>query len=169
METNRLNIRKFVFEDMRDFEELIRDKMSSKYAVFDEQFPTDSETLKDLLSYFIGSDEFFAIERKDTKRVIGFISLNYIDDTTRNMGYCIHTQYQNNGFARETLIEMKKYAKEELGLSKLISGTAEENRASVNLLIGSGFSIVNKQQVSFVNDERGNPIIFMGCAFECIL
>ena len=29
--------------------------------------------------------------------------------------------------------------------------------------------ITNKQQGSFVNDESGNQIIFVGCAFECIL
>lgn len=59
--------------------------------------------------------------------------------------------------------------KEKLGISKLISGTAEENKATVNLLINSGFSLVGKQQGSFVNDEKGNPINFIGCSFECML
>lgn len=169
METKRLNIRKFCIEDKRDFEELIRDKMSSEYAIYDEQFPTDGKGLKDLLAYFIDCDEFFAIEIKDIKRLIGFVSLNVIDDATRNLGYCIHTQYQGMGFATEVVIEMKKYAKEKLGLTKLISGTAEENKPSVDLLQRMGFAVVNKQQGSFVNDENGNPIVFVGCSFECIL
>lgn len=169
METSRLIIRKFILDDFQDFAELIRDKMNSKYAVYDGQFPTDNESLTGLLSYFKDSDEFFAVVLKAEHKVIGFVSLNYIDDTTRNLGYCIHTSYQGNGFAKETVVEIKRYAKEELTLDKLISGTAEENEPSVRLLTSAGFTITGKRQESFVNDESGNPIVFTGCSFECIL
>lgn len=57
----------------------------------------------------------------------------------------------------------------ELKLGKLISGTAEDNEPSVYLLTSAGFTITGKQQGSFVNDENGNPIVFMGCSFECKL
>lgn len=169
METSRLIIREFVLDDFVEFTELIRNKISSKYAVYDEQFPTDSESLKGLLSYFADSDEFFAVELKTENKVIGFISLNYIDDNTRNLGYCIHTSYQGRGYAKEAIEEVKKYAKEELELCMLISGTAEENEPSIHLLTSAGFTITGKQQGSFVNDENGNPIVFMGCSFECKL
>lgn len=169
METKRLIIRKFILDDFRDFAELIRDKMNSEYAVYDEQFPTDKENLEGLLSYFIDSEEFFAVELKSEHKVIGFVSLNYFDETTRNLGYCIHTHYQGNGLAGESVVEIKRYAKEKLGCNKLISGTAEENEPSVHLLTSVGFTITGKQQGSFVNDENGNPIVFMGCSFECKL
>ena len=95
--------------------------------------------------------------------------MNYIDDNTRNLGYCIHTSYQGRGYAKEAVEEIKKYAKEELELYMLISGTAEENEPSIHLLTSAGFTITGKQQGSFVNDENGNPIVFMGCSFECKL
>lgn len=95
--------------------------------------------------------------------------MNYIDDNTRNLGYCIHTSYQGNGFAKETVAEIKRYAKEELKLGKLISGTAEENEPSVHLLTNAGFTITRKQQGSFVSDANGNPIVFIGCSFEYLL
>lgn len=85
------------------------------------------------------------------------------------MGYCIHTKHQGKGYAKEAVTEMKRYAREELKVVKLISGTAEENLPSVNLFLGSGFEITQRKQGSFTNDERGNPIIFMGCSFEYIL
>lgn len=169
METKNLVIRKFMHDDFQDFFELICNKMNSKYAVYDEQFPTDIDSLKGLLSFFMDSDEFFAIELNAKGKVIGFVSLNYVDEFTRNLGYCIHTEYQGNGYAKEIVIEMKRYAKEELKIEKLISGTAEENIPSVNLLLGSGFIITDRQQGSFTNDENGNPITFRGCFFECVL
>lgn len=107
---NNLIIRKFILDDYQDFAELIYDKMNSKYAVYDEQFPTDSESIKGLLSYFADSDEFFAVELKAEYKVIGFISLNYIDDNTRNLGYGIHISYQGNGFAKEAVAKIKRYA-----------------------------------------------------------
>lgn len=169
METNSLYIRKFAPDDLQDFSELICNKMSSEYAVYDEQFPTDVESLKGLLTYFTDSDEFFAVELKASGKVIGFVSLNYVDDSTRNLGYDIHTEYQGKGYAREAVLEVKRYAKENLGLARLISGTAEENEPSVRLLLGAGFTITEKSQGSFVNDENGNPITFIGCSFECEL
>lgn len=169
METPRLIIRKFKLEDLKDFSALICNKMSSEYAIYDAQFPTDAESLKELLDYLKDSDEFFAAELKALRKVIGFFSLNFVDDHTRNLGYCIHTDYQRNGFASEAVAELMKYAKEELHLNKLISGTAEANKPSMCLLARNGFKIIGKQQESFANDENGNPITFTGCLFECAL
>lgn len=169
METKRLIIRKFIIEDFDDFIGLIRDKMKSEFSIYDEQFPTDHEHLRRLLSYFAESDEFFAIEKKDIKKVVGYISLNRVSDAVRNLGYCIHTRHQREGIATEAVIEIQEYAKEKLGILKLVSGTAEENIPSVNLLKRTGFQLVGKQQGSFVNDEKGDPICFSGCMFECVL
>ena len=44
-----------------------------------------------------------------------------------------------------------------------------ENIPSVKLLESMGFIVTKKAQGSFVNDENGNPIIFTGCSFECML
>ena len=81
--------------------------MSSEYAVYDEQFPTDNDSLHSILNHFVCSDDFLLIEKKDTHRVIGFISLNCIDEITSNLGYCIHTKYQKDGFAKEAVLEIK--------------------------------------------------------------
>ncbi len=169
METQNLILRQFCLDDFQDFSELIRDKMNSEYAICDEPFPTDDEGLKGVLSYFKDSNEFWAIEIKVEKRVIGFVSLNYVDDSTRNLGYCIHTAYHKKGYATEVVKEIKEYAKNNLKLSKLISGTAEANIPSVKLLENMGFIMTGKAQGSFANDRDGNPIIFMGCSFECTL
>ena len=168
METNRLIVRRFTDDDFQDFSNLICDKMKSKYSVYDEQFPTDNESIRGLLSFFKDSEAFWAIELKSTKKIVGFVSLNYIDEHTRKLGYCIHTEYQGKGYANEVVLEIMQYARKVLNVHKLISGTAMENEPSVKLLLKTGFSIVDKRKGSFVDDEQGNPIIFTGCFFEYI-
>ena len=87
METDHLIIRRFICDDFQDFQKLICDKMRSKYSVYDEQFPTDNENIKKILCFFKESEKFWAIELKETEKVIGFVSLNYIDEHTRNCAY----------------------------------------------------------------------------------
>ena len=101
METKRLILRRFVPEDFPAFRELIRDKMNAPSAAFDEPYPTDDEGLLGVLRYFAGSDEFFAVERKDGRRLIGFVALNRTGEDIRNLGYCIHTADQGMGYAGE--------------------------------------------------------------------
>lgn len=139
METERLYIRKFVAGDIDDFCELIRDKMASPYAIYDSAFPTDDAGLREVLGYFASTDEFWALELKEESKIIGFISLNHVDDTSRNLGYCLHTQWQGKGYATEAARRMIRYAAEELGFDKLVTGTADENLPSVRLLDKLGF------------------------------
>lgn len=164
-----LIIRKFQIEDLQNFVSLIQDKMSSEYAPFDDQFPTDENSIKDILNYFCSTEEFMAVCLEDGKKVIGFVSLNVVDDTTRNLGYCIHSAYQNKGYASEAALRAKKYAKDVLHVTKLIAGTADCNLPSVHVLLKTGFHVISKSEGSFANDAFGNPITFMGGSYECIL
>ena len=140
METERLYIRRYTKEDFPGICELIRDKMASPYAKYDSAFPTDDKGLMEVLNFFAGSDEFWALEEKSEHKIIGFISLNYVDEASRNLGYCLHTRWHGKGHASEAARRMIKYAKEELKLEKLVTGTAEENLPSVKLLERLGFT-----------------------------
>lgn len=167
--TANLNIRNFVVQDYADFKKLICDKMNSPYAVYDEPFPTDDVSLKNVLDYFTHSDEFFAIEYESRHQVIGFITLNSIDEASKNLGFCIHSDFQRKGYAFEAVTAIKVYAKDTLQLVNLVSGTADLNIPSVKLLEKSGFILKSKSKGSFVNDKDGHPIEFIGGSYECLL
>jgi [ribosomal protein S5]-alanine N-acetyltransferase len=169
METERLKLRRFTPDDRDDFSELIRDKMRSPYAAYDEQFPTDDEGIKSTLAYFAGTDEFFAVVWKAERKVIGFIALNRIDEETRNLGYCIHSAYQGRGYAGEAVAAVIGYAKYTLKQRRLVAGTAEANIPSVWLLQSAGFTLTGKGAKSFAADGNGTPIVFTGCTFERLL
>ena len=140
METERLYIRRYTKEDFPGFCELIRDKMASPYAKYDHTFPTEDAALMEVLNFFAISDEFWALEEKSEHKIIGFVSLNYVNEASRNLGYCLHTPWHGKGYASEAARRIIRYAREELGLEKLVTGTAEENLPSVRLLERLGFT-----------------------------
>lgn len=140
METERLYIRRYTKEDFPGFCELIRDKMASPYAKYDHAFPTEDQGLMEVLKFFAGSEEFWALEEKSEHRIIGFVSLNYVNEASRNLGYCLHTHWHGKGYVSEAAGRIIKYAREELRLEKLVTGTAEENLPSVRLLERLGFT-----------------------------
>ncbi len=170
MQTKNLRIRRFSDSDFDDFAELIRDKMASEYAQYDHQFPTDDDSLKEILNYFSSTDEFYAVVLSKENKVIGFLTLNKCEEQgVRNLGYCISSQYQRRGYGTEAVKEIIRYAKEEMKLHKLISGTAKENIPSVRLLSAVGFKKTGENIDSFDKDENGNPIEFIGYSFEMLL
>ncbi|HEY8421626.1 MAG TPA: GNAT family N-acetyltransferase [Thermoclostridium sp.] len=170
MQTKNLTIRKFCTEDFDDFAELIRDKMASEYAIYDYPFPTDDESLKKILDYFTGTDEFYAVELTGTNKVIGFLTLNNCgEEGVRNLGYCLHTLYQGKGYGTEAVSEIIRYAKEELKIKKLITGTAKNNIPSVRLLSKVGFKKIREDIASFAKDESGNTIDCITYSYEMLL
>jgi ribosomal-protein-alanine N-acetyltransferase len=170
MQTKNLRIRRFTNVDFVDFAELIRDKMASEYARYDHPFPTDDESLKKILDYFSGTDEFYAVELISSNKVIGFLSLNKCEEQgVRNLGYCINSQYQGKGYGTEAVKEIIRYAKEDMKLGKLITGTAKDNIPSVRLLSAVGFEKTGEHIGSLAKDENGNPIESIGYSYEMIL
>lgn len=165
METERLIIRKFEKTDGEGFVALIRDKMASPYAAYDDQYPTDEATVLQILDYFSGSDEFFAVVEKSSGGLIGYVALNAVDEQTRNLGYCLHSAFQGRGYAAEAAKCVIGYA-ESLGVKRLISGTAQLNLPSVGLLKKLGFIQVGQSKASFASDCEGKPITFIACEFE---
>ncbi len=169
METENLLIRRFLNTDFDAFAALIRDKMSSPDCVFDHPFPTDDQGLRGILSYFAGTDEFYAVLKKPEAALIGFVALNREEESdVRNLGYYIHTAHREKGYGREAAERMIRFAGEELGVRRLISGTAEENVPSVRLLQRLGFTLRERTlgENPFSTDAAGKPMMLMGCSFE---
>lgn len=169
METEHTYIRRFAKDDTDAFCELIRDKMNGETAAYDEQFPTDDDSLRGILNYFVQTDEFLAVTLKGENRLIGYISLNKIDENTRNLGFCIHSAYQKKNYATEAVGEVISYVKNVLKVKSIVSGTALCNVAAVKLLKKYNFTETSRSEGSFTNDEKGKPITFVGCAYTLTL
>lgn len=167
--TKRLLLRRFMIEDSESFFQLIIDKEASAYAVYDEPFPTDEQSMKEILAYFSASDEFYAICAKESGELIGFVTLNKTEaERIRNLGFCIRADYQKKGYGREATEAVMEYAFTQLEIDKLISGTANDNLPACKLLKALGFIKTDEKIGSFRKDKKGNPIEFVGGTYERI-
>lgn len=168
METLRLTLRKFATDDFEDFSELICDRQASEYSVYSEPFSTDEEDLRKLLSSLTESDLTWAIELKAERRVVGLIRLCDENEETKKLEYCIHSDYQGSGYAKEAVLEILRYAKNELKLSRVVSSTASENIPSVQLLNHAGF-LLAEEKPDARRDTDGSQIKFTTYLFVCEL
>jgi RimJ/RimL family protein N-acetyltransferase len=163
--TDRLLIRNFLQDDWKELQEIIEDKESSEYAIYDHQFPTSENEVKQITGWFAQNDDYLAICELSTQKVIGYLAINDDKKGSRNLGYNLHSAYQRKGYAYEACITVLNYAFNTMGVDKFTSGTANLNYPSINLLIKLGFHKTGESAQSFRTTPEGNPVEFTGSSF----
>jgi ribosomal-protein-alanine N-acetyltransferase len=159
-------IRNFSPDDWRAFQEIIIDKEGSEYAFSDYPYPTGEREVKNLTNLFSQGDSFLAIYEKAKKKIIGYIAINSEKQSEYNLGYCLHSDYQDKGYATEACIAVIDYVFGNLNAEKFVTGTAVANEPSCKLLTKLGFRKTGESVTSFRKDEEGKPIEFTGAFYE---
>ena len=166
IETQRLTIREFIFDDWRDLQEMIIQKEVSEYAIYDHQWPVSDEEIKRIIGWFVDKPNYFAICLKESK-LIGYILLNNTENPDEiDMGYCLNEDYMGKGFAQEACTALLTYTFDTLKTKRIICNTAQKNKPSCRLLNRLGMTPVAELPDSTLrNDENGNPITFLGVRY----
>jgi RimJ/RimL family protein N-acetyltransferase len=144
IETNRLTLQEFSINDAAFFYDLVNDPDWIKY-IGDRNVRTikDAEdylTDKIIPSYQKFGFGFYIVRLKENDLPIGMCGLikrewmNYVD-----IGYAFLSEYRGKGYAIESSIATKNYAKEGLGIHQLAAITDVNNERSGNLLKKLGF------------------------------
>ena len=167
LKTERLTIRHIVADDWKSIKDIWVDFNSSEFAQYDKPHNTDDTDVQPRIakwaSFNSGTEHiFFAICLGET--VIGYIAFN-IRENGYEIGYCFHSAYHGNGYAKESMLVLFDYLRT-LGIMKFSAGTAINNTPSVKLLTSLGFELVEQEKVSFYKDADGNDIVFDGGVFE---
>lgn len=166
--TQRLVLRRLCPRDIGNLTRLIRDKMASPYAPYDAQWPTDVPRLMDILRYLAGDPGWYGIELTAEHRLVGYVAGRLsVDGRSCEIGYTVHRKYQRQGIAFEACSALMREKAKSPALERFCAGTAEINAPSITLLQKLGFAKQYTEQVSFTNDECGNPFVFEGGAYEC--
>ena len=153
--TERLVLREFRESDYDDLFEYLSQLKDNEF----EGYPGITyENGKEHLKYRVGSEEFYAIELKDSGKVIGNIYCGNRDFEAKEVGYIINKNYQRKGYAGEALDAVIKNAFEE-GVHRLFAECDPRNICSWKLLEKVGFEREAhfKQNVYFYKDENGAP------------
>ena len=168
METTRLLLRNFRSDDAESLREMIIQKESSQYAVYDYEWPTSEDKINGILAWFASEDHYMAVCLKETGKLIGYICLNSGEDKESkvfDLGYCFNSDYHGQGYAGEACRAVIDYAFSDLEAESLTCGTAAENGPSCRLIDRLGFKKVGEERMSFRKTPEGKPIEFTGYWF----
>jgi diamine N-acetyltransferase len=102
---------------------------------------------------FETNQERFVIQDKQGQSV-GFVDLFDCDFSHKRagVGIVISSNERQKGYAKEALILLERYAKEELKLHQLFALISEENLKSISLFKGCGFEMTAIKQDWFLKD-----------------
>ena len=170
LKTDRLIIRHIVEDDWKSIQNIWLDFKASAFAQYDIPHNTDDADVRARISkwakFNTGLEHmFFAICLKEV--VIGYIAFN-ISEGSYEVGYCFHSDYHGNGYAKESFTALFDYLRS-LNITKFTAGTAINNIPSVSLLKSLGFKLIGTEKVSFYKDANGNDIVFDGGIYEVTL
>lgn len=138
LETERLRLRLFNYDDIQIMFELGTDPEIIRYA--------EPEPLKDLQEARQRLEEGplsdyekhgygrFAVELKETGKVIGFCGIKYIEEIDLpEVGYRYLTEYWGRGIATEAARACVEFARDDLKIKKLVALIIPENTASIRV------------------------------------
>ncbi len=155
IETERLILRPFRESDYGDLFEFLYQLRDDEY----EGYPGITwENGREHLKYRLNSEEFYAIELKETGKVIGNISCMSRDFEAKEVGYILHADYQRKGYAAEALAAVIRYAFS-AGAHRVYAECDPQNERSWRLLekVGMAREAHFRQNIYFHKDGAGNP------------
>jgi ribosomal-protein-alanine N-acetyltransferase len=138
LETERLSLRLFTHDDLQVMFELNSDPEVIKYA---ESTPAlnleeagqrlEEGPLSDYRKHGYGR---FAVELKETGKVIGFCGIKYLPEIDLpEIGYRYSRQYWGKGIGTEAARVCVGFARDDLEIEKLVALIVPENTASIRL------------------------------------
>lgn len=153
--TERLVLRQFKESDYDDLFEYLSQLEDNEF----EGYPGITyENGREHLQYRVGSEEFYAIELKQSSKVIGNIYYGNRDFDSKEVGYIVNQNYQREGYASEALRAVIENAFAN-GVHRIFAECDPRNTCSWKLLekVGLEREAHFKQNIYFHKDENGNP------------
>lgn len=150
-ETERLEVRKLILEDLPFFHKMQSNPNVMLYADGEvNTLAAHSIELTTLISkYSLPENDFwiYAIERKVDRFFLGTLAL-VKDGEDDEIGLRFLEEYWSLGYGTEVCQRLLEYCKQ-IGIQKIGATVVDLNRASTKILIGMGFKQVRK----FINKE----------------
>lgn len=155
-ETDRLILRKYKKSDLHDLYEYLSDAEVVKYEPYK---PMSISEVEENLDWRISADEMIAVELKSNNKMIGNVYLGKRDFESLEIGYVFHRQYWGQGYAKESCMELIKFAFSN-GIHRIYAECDPDNIASWRLLESLGFEREAhlKKNVYFWRDKNNMPI-----------
>jgi pepF/M3 family oligoendopeptidase len=158
LETDRLSIRRFKPDDLNDFFEYAKLDTVGPMAGW-LPHPNIAHSQK-ILASFITSDEVFAIELKQSHKLIGSIGLHKVsvDNIYQGyeLGYVLSPTYQHQGYMQEAVTRIIDYGFLELKIKELAISHFIKNYPSEKLI--KKFPFKFQREINYETRDYGNNI-----------
>ena len=143
LETKDLILRKFDFNDVSDvFNNWTKHEETCSYLVWDphETIEETVNAVKKWISYYDRSGYYWAIELKESRRVIGNVFVFRADPINDlcEIGVCIGKAFWRHGYAKQSVLEIMKFLFDKVKVGLIIAKHDEKNIASQHLLLSCG-------------------------------
>ena len=134
IETDRLVVRTFKPEDWRDLQEYIS---TEEVLRFERPWDSSDESLQKNTAFFGSIDYFWAVELKESGKMIGHLYFNQTkpeEFRTWILGYIFNPQYYGRGYATEACRGILQYGFDHLHIHRVIAKCSPDNIKSWRLL-----------------------------------
>ncbi|PAB56892.1 GNAT family N-acetyltransferase [Anaeromicrobium sediminis] len=161
LETERLILRKWTYEDVDDLFEYAKSDLVGPNAGWKPH--KDQEESKEIIKMFIESDEVYAIELKDENKVIGSIGIHrrtpdekLKDLKQREIGYVLNPKYWGNGYVPEATNALIKHGFEEMNLELIWCAHYDYNMRSKRVIEKSPFKYIfkRKEELKLLDNKK---------------
>lgn len=154
-ETERLQVRKLISEDLLSFHKMQSNPNVMRYADGEVQtLEAHAIELSSLISkYTLPKNDFwiYAIERKEDRFFVGTLAL-VKDGDDDEIGLRFLEEYWSFGYGTEICLSLLQYCKQ-IGIQKIVASVIDLNSVSAKILTRLGFKQVRK----FINKEMQLP------------
>jgi [ribosomal protein S5]-alanine N-acetyltransferase len=106
-------------------------------AKYEDPWPTTAEAVKGMAVWFANGEDYLAVCLRSTGKLIGLVAINRRPEQNgrvHNLGYVFHPDYLGQGYATESCQAAIDHVFGQLVADGILTGTREENVASVRLL-----------------------------------
>lgn len=143
-EDDAILLREHTLSDVDAIYEIYSDPLATRFMDGLHDNREDEETyIRDYIDNQYSFCEYgiWAVIEKSSGKIIGRAGLStrpQLEDI--ELGYVIAREYRNKGYAKRACKIALKYAKDELGIEKVVAVTNPHNDASIKVLSGMGFA-----------------------------
>ncbi len=160
IETERLLLRNFRPEDWRDLQEYIS---REEVLQFEPHWNSSDEACKKAAQDFARGDTFWAVELKNSGKMIGHVYFNKTEPAeflTWDLGYIFNPEYYGRGYATEACKGVLQFGFDTLSVHRVSAKCSPENVRSWKLMErlsmrreGHGLKCV-----TFIKTADGKPV-----------
>ena len=140
---------------------------ATRHTAFNEGLPSHPPksrqeliraTADNITAWLQKHDYRFTIVHKPTQQPIGQIGFRQLGNSPKwNLGYWIHPDFHNQGFATEAADAVLSFGFEKLNVSNIVTSHASWNLASQRVIEKLGFTFIRENDCGFIKQNLPVP------------